>query len=554
MIREEINKFIKDKTGEKIENSTGRFGDFCLTPGVLNKIAGKENSTPVDIARKTAEELKTTFPEKIEKAEFEAGYLNIYLSKSAYLAELEEINKDIGAYLKDPENADKTIVFDYSSPNIAKPFSVGNLRSTIIGQANYNIHKALGFKTVGINHLGDWGTQFGKLIVAIKKWGSESEIAKNPIEKLNELYVKFHGEAEKDKLLDDEAREWFKKLEDGNEEAREIWQKCINWSMGEFERIYKILGIEIDETTGESFYIDKQKAVIAELKEKNHLKESEGAQIVELENLPPVLIQKKDGATLYMTRDLAAIKYRIEKHHPMEIIYHVGNDQSLHFQQLTAVVDKLKWNVKITHASHGMIRLPDGKMSTRRGRTILLDDLIDEAKSRALKIIEEKNPDLKNKEDVAQKIGISALKYADLVQNRKTDIVFSFDKAISLQGNSAPYIQYSYARVRSLIRKFKEKFPEETPIGSLDDSGVNLAKAVLKVERALRLSAQNSTPNILCEILFELVEEFNKFYEKERIIVEDKSKAQKNIFLVEIANLVLSKIFDILGLAKLEEI
>ena len=334
MIREKINEYILTKTGSRLENSTGKFGDFCLTPGTLNTIAKKQSSSPADVAQKIAVDLKSNFPKQIQKAEYESGYLNIYLTKEAYLNELKEINRDIDAYLKDPQNTAKTIVFDYSSPNIAKPFSIGHLRSTIIGQANYNIHKALGYKTVGINHLGDWGTQFGKLIVAIKKWGNEDEIAKNPIEELNELYVKFHAEAEKDDALNDEARDWFKKLEDGDDEARVIWQKCVDWSMREFDRVYKILGVKIDESLGESFYIDKQKDVIAELKEKNLLKVSEGAQIVELENMPPALICKKDGATLYLTRDLAAIKYRIEKYSPSEIIYHVGNDQSLHFQQL----------------------------------------------------------------------------------------------------------------------------------------------------------------------------------------------------------------------------
>lgn len=554
MIREKINEFVKDKTGKEIENSTGKFGDFCLTPGALNAIAEKEDSSPADTAKKIGEELKSDFSGLVEKEEYEAGYLNIYLSKSAYLNELEAINRNIDSYLKNSENSDKTIIFDYSSPNIAKPFSVGHLRSTIIGQANLNIHKALGYKTVGINHLGDWGTQFGKLIVAIKKWGNEEEIAKNPIEILNELYVKFHAEAEKDETLNDEARQWFKRLEDGDREAREIWQKCVDWSMREFDRVYKILGIKIDESLGESFYIDKQKDVIAELKEKNLLKVSEGAQIVELENMPPALIQKKDGATLYMTRDLAAIKYRIEKYNPDEIIYHVGNDQSLHFQQLAAVVDKLKWKIKITHASHGMIRLPEGKMSTRKGRVVRLDDLISEAKVHAEKIIDEKNPNLLDKDKVAQEIAISAIKYTDLASNRKTDIVFSFDKMVSLSGNSGPYLQYTYARCHALIHKFKESFSQAEPVGYLDENVQGLAKTINRLKSQVEVAANNSSVNLICEYAFEIAEKFNNFYEKKKIITDNEQESSEAIYMVYLTEKVLGKVFDLLGIEKLEQI
>ena len=554
MIREEIDKFIEGKIGTKLENSSSNFGDFCLTPGTLNEIAQKENSNPTEIAQNIAKNLKTNFSNLVEKAEFEAGYLNVYLSKEAYLSELEEIDNDIESYLINTQNTDKTIVFDYSSPNIAKPFSVGHLRSTIIGQANYNIHKVLGFKTVGINHLGDWGTQFGKLMVAIKKWGNEEEIARNPIQKLNELYVKFHEEAEGDKSLDDEARAWFKKLEDGDAQAREIWQKCVDWSMAEFDRIYKILDIKIDEAIGESFYEDKLQDVIDELKEKGLLKESEGAQVVDLgEDQTPALIQKSDGATLYMTRDLAALKYRIEKYHLEEIIYHVGNDQSLHFKQLEAVVNKLDWKIKIVFAGHGMIRLADGKMSTRSGRTVLLDDLIKESKKRALDIIIQKNPDLKDAEGAARKIGISAIKYADLSSNRKSDVIFSFDKMVSLTGNSGLYLQYTYARACALIRKFKADYNTD-PVLHLDDEGRQLAKKIILLKNKLEISAQNSTPNLVCEYAFELAEEFNTFYEKKKILTEDNDASAKSIYLVASFKSVLGALFDVLGISRLDEI
>ncbi len=543
------------------------FGDFCLTPGQI-----KESSQSAD---ELAQKIELALRESglVEKVQAEAGYVNIYLSKKAYLEELEKIRfafrpqtaTRLDQYLEIPDAKDKTIVFDYSSPNIAKPFSVGHLRSTVIGQANYNIHKALGYKTVGINHIGDWGTQFGKLIVAIKKWGNAQEIEKNPIEELTRLYQKFHEEAEKDETLEVNARAWFKKLEDGDSEARKLWGDCINWSYREFEKVYKILDVDIDEIKGESFYVDKQEAIIQELKEKNLLKESEGAQIVELKGMPPALIKKSDGATLYMTRDLAALKYRLKSYRPAKIIYHVGNDQSLHFCQLEAVAEKLGWlkrsenpersrGTQIVFAGHGMMRLSEGKMSTRAGRTVLLEDLIGEAKRRALIIIEEKNPELKNKEDVAEKIGISAIKYADLATNRKSDIVFSYDKAITLQGNSGPYLQYSYARTCALLRNFAGKFQSTEPVADLNKSAQKLARSIIKIKPAMDAAIKNNAPNTVCDFAYELCNGLNSYYEKQRIVTFNKSESSKNIYIVKIANSVLAKIFDLLGLAKLEKI
>lgn len=556
MIREEIDKYILHKTGENIEDASGNFGDYCLNPGALARAAQKANQDLSQFAQTIADELKTDFAEMIEKAEFRAGFLNISLTKQAYLSELRDINQDIDSYLADSENADKTIVFDYSSPNIAKPFSVGHLRSTVIGQANYNIHKALGYNTIGINHLGDWGTQFGKLIVAIKQWGDEQKIEANPIEELNALYVRFHEEAEKDESLGERAREWFKKLEDNDAEARELWEKCVRWSMVEFEKIYDQLGVKIDEAKGESFYEDKLEEVIDELKEKGLLKESQGAQIVELENLPPALIQKQDGATLYMTRDLAALKYRLETYKPEKIIYHVGNDQNLHFRQLEAVAIKLGWVNEgvIVFAGHGMIRLPEGKMSTREGRTVLLKDLIDEAIQRARSIIDEKDSSVADKDHLASKIAISAIKYADLSQNRKSDIVFTFDKMISLKGNSAPYLQYSYARMASLISRVEETYGDIQPSEYLGDESLGLARAMLRFKSVLENAASTSCPNFLADYIFELTNIFSAYYEKTRIISDSREETAKNLYIVVIAKNILGRAFEILSLAKIDRI
>lgn len=548
MIKEKLEETLKRVAGGKVvlETPKGEFGDFCLTPGVVSGLAV------------SGEEIKKTLLETdlVEDVKLESGYINIYLSDSAYLREFEQIRTEIEKYLDIPENKEKTIVFDYSSPNIAKPFSVGHLRSTVIGQANYNAHKALGYKTVGINHIGDWGTQFGKLIYAVKTWGNEGEIEKDPIAKLNELYIKFHDEAEKNPQIEDMAREWSKKLEDGDAETRSIWQKCVEWSFREFDRLYDILNVKIDEVAGESFYEDKLELIVDELKEKNLLRESEGARIVELENLPPALIKRSDGATLYMTRDLAALKYRIETYKPTKIIYHVGNDQSLHFRQLEALAYKLGWleSVEIVFAGHGMMRLAQRKMSTRAGRTVLLEDLIVEAKKRALVIIEEKSPDLPDKEKVAQEIGVSAIKYADLSTNRKSDVIFSFDRMLSLEGNSGPYLQYSYARAHSLIQKFHDTFAEAQAESYLPNEAKILARKLVSFKSFLEKAAANSSPNLLCEVAYNIAREFNSFYEKKKIITEQQEESRENIYIIELTKIVLGKIFDLLGIAKPEKI
>lgn len=547
-VKSKIDKALKGLTDKDIKlSSGGSFADYSISPGDITDVGSK--------AEEIVQHLQNALRDEADSIKLTNGFINIRLRPTEYLEELKKIELDKN-YFKISEAEKKTIIFDYSSPNIAKPFSVGHLRSTIIGQANLNLHKFLGFKTIGINHVGDWGTQFGKLIYAIKTWGDDQQIAKNPVVELNALYVKFHAEVEKNDELNDKAREWFRKLETGDEEARRIWGQCIKWSMEEFDRIYQVLGVKIDEVQSESFYEDKLGSVIDELKEKKLLEESLGAQIVELEDMPPALIQKKDAATLYLTRDLAAIKYRIENYNPDEIIYHVGNDQSLHFKQLFAVADKLGWTktVKLTFAGHGLIRLEEGKMSTRAGRTILLNDLIEEAKNRALKIIEEKNPELKDKNEVAQKIGISAIKYADLSTNRKSDVIFSFDKMLSLKGNSGPYLQYTYARASSVIRKLQEKHKDVKTIPYLPEEGINLAREIIFAKDKIICAYALSSPNAVCDLAFKIAENFNHFYEKKKIISDDPVESSKNAYLVSITKNLMGTIFDLLTLERLEEI
>jgi len=563
-----IKEILENKLRQVLEKqvalflSKNQFGDFCLPPAQINKIL-EETNKKLD---QLVSEIRSTLEESglVDKVEYVGGFINIYLSKDAYLQEMNNIAKT-DSYLIDENNAVRTIVFDYSSPNIAKPFSIGHLRSTIIGQANYNIHKSLGYKTIGINHIGDWGTQFGKLIVAIKKWGNDEEIKSDPISKLNELYVKFHQEARSDEGLEDEAREWFRKLEGGDPEAREIWRMCVDESFKEFERIYSLLGVNIDKVMGESEYEDSLEDIVSELKQKGLLKDSQGAKIVELEDMPPALIKKNDGATLYITRDLSALKYRIEKYNPEKIIYHVGNDQSLHFKQLQAVAQKLGWlkknenskndqgNTEIVFAGHGMIRLPEGKMSTRSGRTVLLEDLIGKAKLESEKIITQKG-NLRNVDEVSEKIAISAIKYADLSQNRKSDIVFSFDKMISLKGNSSVYLQYTLSRIKSIERIAIEEFADITPISFIDEDSRALARVLIGFRDAVVASAFSSSPNILSDYIFRLANEFNSFYEKKRIISQNKDETSKNLFVVTTVKKVLEKCFELLGISVIEKI
>jgi arginyl-tRNA synthetase len=529
-----------------------RFADFAINPSEINRLSENLKISKEELARKIEERL---IDQKIaSRAIFQSGFINIELTDEIQQKEAELIISDLGAYLIDESNTDKNIIFDYSQPNIAKPFSVGHLRSTVIGQANLNIHKALGYKTFGINHIGDWGTQFGKLIYAVTTWGDESKIESDPINELVALYQKFHREAEENPELNKLAADWFRKLELKDEEATELWKKCIKWSFAEFDRLYKILGVEIDETVGESFYADKTDAVISELKEKSLLKESEGAQIVELENMPPAIIQKSNESTLYMTRDLAAIKYRVENYKPNEIIYHVGNDQSLHFQQLFAVARKLGWakDVKLTFAGHGMMRLESGKMSTRAGRVVLLDDLIGEAKERVEKVFAEHSASADQQK--IQDAAVSAIKYADLSTNRKSDVVFSFERLIDLKGNSAIYLQYTYARLRSLAKEYEKRFGELRPVMCYDDQSSLLIKKIIKIKYVLVSTCANSTPNTLTEYLFELANEFNRYYENNRILDDDQIKSGKRASLCSAVERILGRGLDLLSVNKFEEI
>ena len=484
------------------------------------------------------------------------GFINFYLSQKTLTVELEKILKEKDKYGRSKIGKGKTIIIDYSGVNIAKPFGIGHLRSTIIGQAIYNLHKFLGYKVIGDNHIGDWGTQFGKLIYAIKEWGSEKEIAKDPVKNLVSLYVKFHEEAEKNPELEEEGRKWFKKLEQGNKEARRLWIKCVQWSLKEFERVYKILGIKIDLTLGESFYESMLKDVIKEAQEKGIAVKSKGAIIINYPNnaLPPFMIEKSDGATLYSTRDLATIKYRRKKFKPDKIVYEVGADQILHFRQLFWAAELLGWGKRedYIHVVHGMMRLSTGRMRTRKGEIILLEDVLREAIERSKKIVEEKNPDLKGKEKIAKIIGIGAVKYNDLSKHPSTNIIFDWEKVLNLQGNSGPYLQYTYARAKSIIRKsgtrrikVKREFKEEKEI--------QLLKQLQRFPEIIEQAAENYSPNLICNYLFTLSQNFNTFYESLPVLnAENNNLKTMRLALVMATAQIIKNGLNLLGIEVLE--
>lgn len=500
------------------------YGDYASNIAfVLSK---KQKRPPMEIAQQIVKCIpKINFVERIEIVK--PGFINFFLSKEFFISELKRILKEKDKYGSSKIGKGKTMIIDYSSPNIAKSFGVGHLRSTIIGQAIYNIYKFLGWRCIGDNHLGDWGTQFGKLIVAIKKWGDKKNLKELTIDDLEKLYIRFHREAKSNLRLEEEAREWFKRLEDGDKEAKKIWQACVNISLKEFNRIYKLLEIKIDYAFGESFYRGMLKNIINEAVKKKVAKKSKGAIIIEYpeDELPPAIILKFDGATTYLTRDLATIKYRLKRWKPNLIIYEVGADQALYFQQLFRAVEYLRWAKRenFFHVAHGLIRLKEGKFSTRRGLTIHLEDVLEEAIERAEEIIgkSETGRGLSEKErkKIAKIVGIGAVKYNDLSQHYSKDIIFDWDKILNLKGNSAPYLQYTYARCQSVLRKTKFKIDlKEIKIIDFAIEEENILKMIYKFPEVVQEAAKKFSPNLICKFAFELAQKYNIFYDVHPII------------------------------------
>jgi len=526
MLRDLILNSLKEATGQKNPSlefpENEQFGDYSTNLAMI--LAKDEGKNPKEVAEGIVGNLKkdkdlAKIVSKIEVAG--PGFINFYLSNEALQAELGTITQEGEKYGQLDSGKGQTVVVDYSSPNIAKRFGIGHLRSTVIGQALYDLYKKLGYKVIGDNHLGDWGTQFGALLYQITSQNLVPD--KLSIDKLEELYVDFHKKETDNPSLHDEAKAWFKKLEEGDSEARKIWEEIVKTSLSEFERIYEILGVKIDYAHGESFYEDKMPAVIAELTQMNLISKSEGALVVELPGMPPGIIVKSDGTTTYLTRDLATVKFRVGEWNPDLFIYEVGADQILHFRQLFEIVRLLGWGQdnRFVHVAHGLIRFAHGKMSTRRGESVKLEDVLSEAIQRAKGIIEKSETGRglseKEKEEVAKAVGIGAIKYFDLTHQPLTDIIFDWEKIFVLEGNSAPYLQYTVARTNSVLAKAGKKSASGKAT-LLNNEELLLLRSLVRFPEMIEHAARNYSPNLLANYLFDLAQKYNNFYNQHRII------------------------------------
>ena len=502
-----------------------------------------------------AEELTAQINEKgydiFDKVVNVGAYINFFLAKEAFAKEIMKTvdTTDFGA---GTEGEGKTVCIDYSSPNVAKNFHVGHLRTTIIGNSLYKIYSKLGYHVERINHLGDWGTQFGKLIVAYKKWGSKEAVEKNGIDELMKIYVKFHQEAEKDDSLNDQAREWFVKMEQGDEEALAIWQWFKDISLVEYKRIYKLLGMDFDHFTGESFYRDKTHEVVEKLQEKDLLVESEGAHIVSLDeyDMAPCLIMKKDGSSIYATRDLAALLYRKRTYNFDKCIYVTGLEQKLHFAQVFKVIELLgyDWYQNLVHVPYGLVSMEGGKLSTRNGNVIYAEQILHEAIEKIHEIINEKNPDLPNKEEVSRQVGIGAILFNDLYNQRIKDVIFNWDKILNFDGETGPYVQYTYARASSVLRKIGE-VPDTIDYNLLtDEASIGLLKEIERYPQIIKDAADRYEPSVIARYSIDLAHAFNKFYHECQINVEDETTKYTRTNVVKIVRYIIKDALSLLGI------
>lgn len=483
------------------------------------KLAKALRKGPPMIAGELVKVIDAGFLSKVEAV---GGYLNFFIDKALYASSvLSEVMESGERYGSSDMGAGKTICIDYSSINIAKRFHIGHLSTTAIGNALYRIYSFLGYKCVGINHLGDWGTQFGKMIAAYKHWGSREMVEQGGVQALSDLYVRFHAEAEKDPSLEDEGRAWFKKIEQGDEEAVSIWQWFKEMTLKDANRVYDMLGVKFDSYAGEAFYMDKMEPVIEELRQKNLLKESDGASIVDLEEykMPPCLILRSDGATLYHTRDLAAAFYRKATYNFDKCLYVVAYQQDLHFRQLFKVIELMgyDWAKDLEHVSFGMVSYEGQALSTRHGHVIYLEDLLNRSIDKARAIIDEKSPQLENKDEVARKVGIGAVVFFALSAGRIKDIDFWWDRALNFDGETGPYVQYTYARCCSVLGKANVDAQPDYA-GLSDAEAQDVVRLLEQFPALVKEAAQRNEPSIITRYTVDLAQAYNKFYYEHRIL------------------------------------
>ena len=524
---------------------SSEMGDIAFPAFSLAKV---ERKAPQAIATDIVEKLDTTGFEKVVAT---GPYVNFFLDKDAISHQvLTDVIAEKDQYGQLNIGQGRNVTIDMSSPNIAKPFSVGHLRSTVIGDALANIHGKLGFNPIRINHLGDWGKQFGMLIVAYKLWGDKTAVEADPISELLKLYVRINAEAEEKPELDEEARQWFKKLEDGDQEALELWQWFRDESLVEFNRIYEKLDVHFDSFNGEAFYNDKMDEGIQILEEKGLLQESKGALIVDLEryNLPPALIRKTDGATLYITRDIATAMYRKRTYDFVKSIYVVGQEQINHFKQLKAVLKEMgfDWSDDMTHVTFGLVTKDKKKLSTRKGNIILLEPTLDEAILRALSQIEAKNPNLENKEEVAHAVGVGAVKFFDLKTDRDNGYDFDLEAMVSFEGETGPYVQYAYARIQSILRKANFVPSTENNYKLADAESWEIIKHIQNFSTVVERAGDKFDPSLIAKYAINLAQAFNKYYAHTRILDESPERDSR-LALAYATGVVLKEALRLLG-------
>ena len=533
-LKEHIEELTLEEITALIEVPPNKdMGDFAFPCFKLAKVFRK---APNMIAAELSEKIEAKGV--ISNVTPLGGYINFFVNKSQLA---ETVIKDVltkkEKYGHSDLGKDKTIVIDFSSPNIAKPFHIGHIRTTVIGNALYKIYDSQGYNTVRINHLGDYGTQFGKLIVAFKLWGNKEAVEANPIPELLKLYIQFHDEAERHPEMEDEARAWFTKLENGDKEAKELWQWFRDESLKEFARVYDLLDIEFDSYNGESFYSDKMARVIDIIKDKGLLQESQGTNIVDLEeyNMPPALITKNDGSTLYMTRDLAAALYRKENYDFEKCIYVVGSQQSLHFQQLFKVLELVgfEWAKDMVHVPFGMVALEEGTMSTRKGRVVFLEDVLKQAIEKTKETMLTKNPNALNVDEIAKQVGVGAVVFQELSNSRIKDYTFSWSRTLSFEGETGPYVQYTHARCCAVLRKAEEEVTTDINYELLNDvDSAEVLKVIASFNKTILNAMRKNEPHIITRFVLDLAQAFNKFYHDNSILVEDAELRKARLALV----------------------
>ncbi|MCM1042814.1 MAG: arginine--tRNA ligase [Corallococcus sp.] len=526
-------------------------GDYSLPCFRLAKVLRK---SPQQIAAELAQSIAAD--KFIERAEAVNGYLNVFLKKSAAVCDIVfDINAKGDDYGKSDEGKDKTICIDYSSVNIAKSLHIGHLGTTAIGSSLYKIFCSLGYSVVGINHLGDYGTQFGKMIVAYKLWGDDEKIRKGGAKALQEIYVKYHQEAEKNPALDDEARAWFAKIERGDEEALRLFEYFKEITLADVKKIYDRLNVKFDSWNGESFYNDKMDKPLKLLEEKGLITESQGAKVVDLSDygMPPCLLVKSDGSSLYATRDIAAAFYRKETYNFDKCLYVVAYQQNLHFKQIfkTLELAGMPWAKDMVHVAYGMVSLEEGAMSTRKGNTVFLEDVLNKAVEKSLDVIRAKNPDLHNKEQIAEQIGVGAVIFSAVENARIKDITFTFDRVLNFDGETAPYLQYTHARCRSILKKAgMSRLCKIMPDYRVFDNAetMSLAKLLGDFPRAVHESAEKYEPCVIAKYLIDVAQSFNKFYFAHRVLSDNIAEQNARLEVVSATATVLKNGLKLLGI------